>query len=107
VFLNQILDGGVELRVVSGECGVREIIHDNVEIDAVAFDEPFALRAVDADFSGRGDSLISQDEFLTRLWYYTVTACSALCRTPRTRCKKPCLESMTVVWFPASSETFQ
>ena len=49
---------------------MREIIHDHVGIDAVAFDEPFALRAVDAGFSGRVDSLISQDEFLTRLRYY-------------------------------------
>ena len=114
----------------------REIIHDHVGIDALAFDEPFALWAIGADFSGGGDSLISQDEFLTRLRYCTVTACSALCRAPRTRCRKlcfapggivtasrkarrcahgstawprtnACLESMSVVWFPASSETFQ
>src|SRR5580704_10658356 len=49
-------DRGVELGVTPGKGGVGKIIHNHVGINAVAFDEPLPLRAVDAIFGGRRDA---------------------------------------------------
>src|SRR6266481_5889968 len=48
-------------RVTAREGGVRQIVHHDVGIYTVALDKPFAIGAVDADFGGGGDSLISQE----------------------------------------------
>ena len=61
VFLDlffQEVDGGLELSVLSGEGGVGKIVDDDVGIDAVAFDEPDAVRAVDAGFRGGGYAVV-------------------------------------------------
>ena len=59
-FLFQIFHGGVQLSIASGEGSVRQVIHDNVRIDPVSFDQPFALRPVHTEFRGGGDSLVRQ-----------------------------------------------
>ena len=49
-----------ELRILSLEGGMWPIIHDHVGINAVAFDEPFALRTIDNILGGGRDALIHQ-----------------------------------------------
>ena len=57
LFFEQI-EGGLKLGVRSGEGGVGQIVDDDIGIDAVAFNEPDAIGAVDADFAGGGDAVI-------------------------------------------------
>src|SRR5579863_6881444 len=57
----QMLDGGIELCVLAQGGCVRQVVHDNIRIHAVTFDEPGLLRAVNPDFSGTGDSAVCQE----------------------------------------------
>src|ERR1700733_12645639 len=58
--LLQMLDRGVELRVLTLEGCVRKIIDDDVRIDAMAFDQPGALWSKDSGLAGRCDPAIRQ-----------------------------------------------
>ena len=60
-FLLQIRDRRLELGVLSHERRVRQVVHHDVGIDAVALDQPGALRAVDAELRRRGDALVHQE----------------------------------------------
>ena len=51
---------GIELCVIASEGGVREIVHGNVRVHAVAFDQPFAVGPVDACFRGGSDAMVCQ-----------------------------------------------
>ena len=61
LLLEQV-ERGLELSVRSGEAGVGEIVDDDIGIDAVAFNEPGAVRAVDAGFAGGGNAIIGLPE---------------------------------------------
>src|SRR5262245_42507069 len=39
---------------------MREIVHDDVRLDAVAFNQPFAFGPVDAVFGGGGDAFVHE-----------------------------------------------
>src|SRR5271155_3178602 len=58
--IGEYADGRFQLRVLSFESGVRQVIDNDIRIDAVALDQPFALGAVDAQFSRGSDTLIGQ-----------------------------------------------
>src|SRR5579885_616342 len=58
--LLQILDPRFQLRVLAPEGGVRQVIHYDVRIDAVAFDEPLTFRSVHAHFGSGRDALVRQ-----------------------------------------------
>ena len=56
--LLQQIDGCIELSVRSGKSGVGRVVDHDVRFDAVALDEPYAVRAVDPGFSGCGHAVI-------------------------------------------------
>src|SRR5262245_44646363 len=58
--LLQVPDCGVELGVLAIERSVRQIVHDDVWIDSMPFDQPSAFRAVHAVFRCGCDTLIDQ-----------------------------------------------
>src|SRR5580658_1232480 len=60
--LLQQVDAGLELRVGSAKRCVGQIIDGDVGFHAVALNEPaLAIGAVDADFRGRGESVVRLD----------------------------------------------
>src|SRR5579885_881027 len=50
----------LELRVFALEGSMRQIVHDDIRIHAVSFDEPFALGPIYAEFGGGSDPAIYQ-----------------------------------------------
>ncbi len=78
--LLEILDRRLELRVLALERRVRQVVDDDVGIDAVAFDQPVALRAEDAGFGGGRDAAVDQE----------VVRPTARSRRPRCACRSPC-----------------
>src|SRR5579884_29611 len=50
----------LELRVFSLEGSVRQIVHHDIRIHTVSFDEPFALWPMYAEFRGGSDPAIYQ-----------------------------------------------
>ncbi len=58
--LLQMLEGGLELGVFSPERRVRQVVHDDVRVNPVTFDQPFAFRSINAMFCCRRDSFIHQ-----------------------------------------------
>src|SRR5262249_11040006 len=58
--LLQVMDSRFELRVLAGEGRMRQVIHDEVRVDPMAFDQPGALRPVDADLASRRNAAVRQ-----------------------------------------------
>src|SRR5665647_1748749 len=59
--LLEVLDGGLELGVLAVERGVRQIVDDDVRVDAVPLDEPLTLGPINARFRRRGDAAVDED----------------------------------------------
>ena len=49
---------GLKLGVGSAEGGVRQIVDDDVRVNAVAFNKPCAVGAIDAEFGGGCEAVI-------------------------------------------------
>src|SRR6185312_6609387 len=60
-FLLQVFDRRVELRVLSGERAMGQVVDDDIGVDAVAFDQPVAVRTKDASLRRRGDAAIDEE----------------------------------------------
>lgn len=60
-FVLEKFDGGFELSVVAFEGGVGKIVHGDVGVDAMAFDEPPAVGTIDAEFGSSGDSAVGEE----------------------------------------------
>src|SRR5689334_22118960 len=56
----QVLHRRFELRVFPFKSRVRQVIHDNVWIDTVTFDQPLALRPIHTNFRRRRHAAIHQ-----------------------------------------------
>ena len=69
----EIRDRRRELRILSAERRVRQVVHDAVGVHSVALDQPLPLRAVHAELRRRGDAAIQYAEAdggLTRVLAY-------------------------------------
>ena len=60
LFLQQ-LDRRLELCVISGKRGMRQVVDDDVRIDTVAFDKPLPFGTVYSGFGGGGDTVVGLD----------------------------------------------
>src|SRR5229473_2624263 len=58
--LLQILQRGIELRVISLKRSMRKIVHDNIRVHTVPFDEPLPFGPIDSSFRRRSDSAVRQ-----------------------------------------------
>src|SRR6187431_2617715 len=56
----EVFDRCIELRVTALEGPVREVVHDNVRINAVTFDEPLSIRTVDTHLGSCGHAAIHE-----------------------------------------------
>src|SRR5712691_11264997 len=59
-FVLQVINCFLELGVFAFEGGVGQVVHDNVRVNPVAFDQPLAFRTVNANLGGGSDAFIDE-----------------------------------------------